>query len=437
MNEEFLERMKDLLGKEYPDYLACMQEQPRRGFRVNTLKTDAAELFACSDLHPQKSPFAANGYYTDAPAGVGFTPAYLGGLFYLQEPSASAAVTILDPKPGMKVLDLCAAPGSKTTQIAEALQGSGYLVANEYAANRSGILVENVERCGTPGCTVLNADTKDVADAFAGFFDMVLCDAPCSGEGMFRKNEEAQKEWSLANVKLCAERQAYILDNAYRCLNKGGTLVYSTCTFAVEENEAQVLSFLERHPDMEMVDAGVSFGRRALDYGHGISKAVRIFPMDGGEGHFIAKMRKQGEPEEVSLRLMKSDPLPKFVREFLQDQLQKPYPYYLLKQGRLYGGTAPFVSCGKCRIRRHQVYLGEVKQNRFEPSHHFYMSSFTGFLHTADLNEEEIRRYLHGEQISHPCKKGWTAVAWRGHIMGGGKSDGRVIKNKYPKQYRI
>ena len=232
MNDLFLERMREMLKDEYPAYLEKLNDPARKGLRINTLKITPDDFFACTNYELEKSPFAKNGYYANIKSGVGFTPEHMAGFFYIQEPSASSAVTILDPKPGMKVLDMCAAPGSKSTQISEMLEQEGLLVANEIHPTRSRILLENIERCGSANTIVLNNDPKDISKAFPEFFDMVLCDAPCSGEGMFRKEDQAVEQWSLENVQACALRQSYILEEAYKCLKPGGTMVYSTCTFA-------------------------------------------------------------------------------------------------------------------------------------------------------------------------------------------------------------
>ncbi len=287
----------------------------------------------------------------------------MAGFFYIQEPSASSAVTILDPKPGMKVLDMCAAPGSKSTQISEMLEQDGLLVANEIHPTRARVLLENIERCGSANTIVLNNDPQDISKAFPEFFDMVLCDAPCSGEGMFRKEDQAVEQWSLENVQACAVRQSCILDEAYKCLKPGGTMVYSTCTFAMEENEKCMLKFVQEHPDMHLVPIEVNFGRKAFDLGSHTDYARRIFPMDGGEGHFIAKLHKDGEPTESTKKVMQSQPLPKEAKEFFDTFFVKQYPYYFVKNDKVYGGIQPFYEVGKCHLLRHQVFLGEIEKN--------------------------------------------------------------------------
>ena len=437
MNELFLKQMQELLKDEYPAYFACLDQKPQRGYRINTLKTTPEELFSILDLPQKKTPFCKNGYYMDERSGIGRTPEYMAGAFYMQEPSASSAVTVLNPIKGMKVLDLCAAPGSKSTQIAEALDHEGLLVANEINPTRCRILVENIERHGCDNVIVCNSDTGHIADQFEGFFDAVLCDAPCSGEGMMRKEEEAGRQWSMELIDNCARLQKEILHNAWRCLRPGGTLVYSTCTLNEKENELQILQFLKDHPDMHMEDAGARFGRRGLISERNVDLSVRIFPMDGGEGHFIARMHKDGDEPSSSLSVMKSDAISKEALKQVNALLEKTYPYYFMKQGRLYGGNCPFYDTGKVRLARHQVLIGEEKKGRFEFAHSFFMSAHSPFRNQIDMNEEECRRYLHGEQIERNVSRGWYAMCYHGFVLGGAKGDGRVLKNKYPKSLRL
>lgn len=437
MNEAYLKRMEEMLKDEYPAYLEMLDHPARRGFRVNPLKCTEEELFELTGISHEKSPFAEDSWYTDEEAGIGFTPAHLSGLFYMQEPSASSAVAILRPEPGMKVLDLCAAPGSKTTQIAGMMKNKGLIVANEFNANRARILVENIERFGASNVIVVNADTKDVADAYEEYFDAVLCDAPCSGEGMMRRESVAVSQWTPELVLSCAALQSEILDNAYRALRPGGVLVYSTCTFSMEENELQVEAFLKRHPDMHLEETGVTFGRESFPIGTETIRARRIFPMDGGEGHFAVRLRKdEREFTPRSLNVLKGAELPSAVRKEIEAVIKEPYPYYFVYKDRVYGGSAPFTQTGRCRLMRHQVLIGEMKNGRFEFSHHFFMSAWSAFRNTVELNDEETARYLHGEQINKPVKKGWYAVCSHSHVLGGAKSDGKSLKNRYPKNMR-
>ncbi len=436
MNEVFLAGMRKMLKDEYPAYLKETEKESRRGFRVNTLKISEEEFFSLTGFAREKSPFAEHAYYLNE-ASAGSTPAYAAGLFYIQEPSAGSAVTIMRPKPGMKILDLCAAPGSKTTQIAEYMQNQGLLVANEINPKRAAVLRQNTERIGAANVLVLNSSPAEIADRFSGYFDMVLCDAPCSGEGMFRKNNDAQMYWSKEAVLSCAARQRSILESAYECLNKGGVLVYSTCTFSMEENEENMQWFCEKYPDMHIEDSGVGFGREAFECFKGSTRARRIFPMDGGEGHFICRLRKDGTGEESRLSLLKGDRIPDEAVHFLKEHLSVQYPYYYCYKGKVYGGTFPFIDPGKCRIVRHQVLLGEMKNGRFEADYAMCQSSFGRMNSIIELSQNEAVSYLHGLTISKQFKKGYYAVSFAGHPLGLVKSDGQILKNKYPREYRL
>lgn len=434
MNKEFLKQMQDILKDEYPAYLKCLEKKPYRGFRVNPLKTSETHLFSVVDIAHTKSPYASYGYYTDD-TKYGYTPEYMAGAFYMQEASASSAVTILQPKQNCKILDMCASPGSKTTQILEMLHDTGILVANEIDHKRAQVLLENVERNGAKNCVVTNSDTSLLAIQFPSYFDMVLCDAPCSGEGMMRKNEEAITQWSPQLVEHCAALQKEILENAYTCLNADGILVYSTCTLNMQENEYQILQFLKAHPDMEMMDSGVSFGRKALIQEYDIDKAIRIYPMNQAEGHFIAKMHKKGQPVNAKIKILKSN-IPDICKQALTSTTHTVFPYLYYKNDKLYGGIHPFIDTGKVNCLRQQVYIGECKKNRFEFSHHFFMCAHNDFMYRYEMDDKQVKQYMHGEQISAIVQKGWVAMCYHGLVIGGAKSDGNALKNKYPKALR-
>ena len=294
-----------------------------------------------------------------------------------------------------------------------------------------------MERNGAANAVVLNADTKEIADTFPAFFDAVLCDAPCSGEGMFRKSDDAVNDWSVANVQKCAALQKVILENAYRCLKPGGTMVYSTCTFSKEENEENMSWFVANHPDMEIEWPNVPFGRHAFDCGNGTVNALRIFPMDRGEGHFICRLHKNGTGSGSEHKCMKTTEIPKSVIETLNEILEEPYPYIYRKNERVYGGLMPFYDCGKCHIVKDQVLLGVIEKNdRFEPDHHLALSTASHFRHVVDLDDEMLKKYMHGEQLALKTDKGYCLITWHGFAMGLGKSDGQSIKNKLPKGLR-
>ena len=342
--EAFLERMQRMLGEEYGDFLEVFGQEKYQALRLNPLKMgvdgrSAAEKYAIkgdgeetvSDTgfaHLTKVPWAEDGYYYAASDQPGKHPYHEAGLYYIQEPSAMLPVELLGAQPGERILDLCAAPGGKSTQIAARLRGRGFLLCNEIHPARAKILSENVERMGIPNACVVNETPEHLAELFLEYFDRILVDAPCSGEGMFRKNEAACEEWSPENVKRCAERQDGILDCAARMLRPGGRLVYSTCTFAPEENEGSISRFLSRHEDFEIlpvkkekmeltgcdgvpdfisVSNGPSDCLQAVDgccedqaLMHGLQDTLRLWPQRiKGEGHYAALLRKAGSlPQE-------------------------------------------------------------------------------------------------------------------------------------------
>ena len=325
--EEFCSRMRKMLGEEYPAFLESYEGKRYQALRLNPLKGNPEGFFARTGLELEQVPWCREGFYygdgTDAIARQpGKHPYHEAGVYYIQEPSAMAPVEYLDARPGMRILDLCAAPGGKSTQIAGKMQGQGILVSNEIHPARAGILSENMERMGVRNGIVTNETPGRLAEHFPEYFDRILVDAPCSGEGMFRKNDGAAEEWSLQNVRMCAERQDEILEEAYRMLAPGGRLVYSTCTFAPEEDEGSVAGFLMRHSDIHVVLAepfpGMEAGRAEwLDENFSdehaeqiservseqlagqIGRTIRLWPHHlKGEGHFAAVLEKKGEPED-------------------------------------------------------------------------------------------------------------------------------------------
>lgn len=307
--EYFERRERALLGDRFDALYAAPQETAARGVTVSALRAAPEQFAAQADFPVEPSPFCKAGFVVQDPAfKPGRHPYHHAGVFYSQEPSASSAAPLLGVRPGMRVLDTCAAPGGKSSQLAAALGGQGLLVSNEFVAARAEVLRSNLERMGVPNAVVLNEDTGRIAAALPEFFDRVLVDAPCSGEGMFRKEAVAVTQHCEALVKQCAALGVQILDNAAACLAPGGEMIYSTCTFAPEEDEGQVAAFLQRHPEFTLADV---FGN--VDYSFGspgeanrtgglpldVSKVRRIWPCQGGEGHFIARLVKAGTPRAL------------------------------------------------------------------------------------------------------------------------------------------
>ncbi|WP_379153733.1 RsmB/NOP family class I SAM-dependent RNA methyltransferase [Paenibacillus sp. sgz5001063] len=289
----FMQRMKEMLGPEYEQYAESYKETPYGGIRANTLKITVEKLLALSPFKLAPIPWCPSGFYTEEGARPGKHPYYHAGLYYIQEPSAMAPVELLGVEPGDRVLDLCAAPGGKSTQIAAKLQGEGLLVSNDLHPERTKALAKNLELYGVRNGIVLNESPERIAAAFPDFFDRILIDAPCSGEGMFRKDEEMVKQWEPATPLKYAAMQRDILNSAVKALKPGGTMVYSTCTFATEENEGTIREFLDGHPEFSLVNVG---GTNSFAPGlNGLTEAARLWPHKvKGEGHFMAVLRHDG-----------------------------------------------------------------------------------------------------------------------------------------------
>lgn len=375
------------------------------------------------------SLFSKNSFYVDS--ALGNHPFHIAGAFYLQEPSASAPVEIMDVQPNDIVLDLCAAPGSKSTQIAQSLGDKGFLLSNEIDSKRVKILLSNMERMGIVNMAVTNMTPESICSKLEGCFDKVLVDAPCSGEGMMKKHEIAKDNWSLDNVLFCAKRQKEILSQAYKALKKEGILVYSTCTYAREENEDVIEWLLNEYEDMELINIEASFGREGF-----IPGVRRIFPMDHGEGHFIAKLKKKSGIEK-NISNLKSSPLDTLVKSFLKDQIMEDDYYFYVDHDKVYMMKRPFMDLKKIKVLRQGLYIGDIIKKRFEPAHAFYMANCLKYLKTVDVSIETMDKFMHGLEIEQESKKGYVALSYKGINFGFGKSDGKRIKNKIPKGLRL
>ena len=342
-----------------------------------------------------------------------------------------APVALLDPQPGERVCDLCAAPGGKSTQIAGRMGGEGFLLCNEWSPKRAKILSRNIERMGVSNALVTNENVENLAKRFAGFFDRVLVDAPCSGEGMFRKEEAAVTDWSQETVEMCARRQAEILNSAAKLVRPGGRLVYSTCTFAPEEDEGAVAAFLESHPDFSPEILETPWFAPVENGGH------RMWPHKLlGEGHFAAVLRKN-EGEEGDPPISGGEKLPKEWLSFAKEMgIQLPEGKAVSFGQNLFWAPAEMPDIQKLKVLRPGLELGEVKKGRFEPAHALALwLKDCANVQSYGADSEEMKAYIHGEVVSSE-KKGWCLVQADGYSIGWGKGDGRVLKNHYPKGLR-
>lgn len=425
--EAFLLRMKNQLGEEYEEYLKSLERPRAVALRFNPLKGERPDL----PFVGGKVPWEEMGCYYDPTARPGLHVYHEAGVYYLQEASAMAPVVLLDPQPGERVCDLCAAPGGKTTQIAGRMGGEGFLLCNEINPKRAKILSRNIERMGVANALVTNEHPETLAARFPGFFQRVLVDAPCSGEGMFRKEEAAVTDWSPETVEMCARRQREILRSAARLVAPGGRLVYSTCTFAPEEDEGAVASFLEEHPEFtpESVEAPWFTPGKPGNY--------RMWPHKLlGEGHFAAVLRKEGG-EEGEISPMKGETLPKPWKEFARSMgITLPDGKCVPFGSSLYWAPAELPELGGLKVLRPGLELGTVKKDRFEPAHALalWLKSCEN-VQDYPPESREMAAYLHGEVVPSE-KKGWCLVTAGGYSIGWGKGDGQMLKNHYPKGLR-
>ena len=425
--EAFLLRISTQLGAEFPAFLESLERPRAVALRFNPLKGGAPSL----PFVGQSVPWEPQGYYYDPDSRPGLHVYHEAGVYYLQEASAMAPVALLDPQPGEKVCDLCAAPGGKTTQIAGRMLGQGFLLCNEINPKRAKILSRNIERMAVANALVTNEHPERLAERFEGFFDRVLVDAPCSGEGMFRKEEAAVTDWSQETVEMCARRQAEILHSAAKMVRPGGRLVYSTCTFAPEEDEEAVAAFLAAHPEFSPEVIETPWFVPAPNGGH------RMWPHKLlGEGHFAAVLRKSGG-EEIHHAPSPGGKLPKEWLEFAKELgIQLPEGKAVSFGQNLFWAPADMPDIGRLKVLRPGLELGEVKKGRFEPAHALALW-LDDCKNTAsfDPDSDEIKAYIHGDVVA-STQKGWTLVKAGPYSIGWAKGDGRVLKNHYPKGLR-
>ena len=424
---EFLNRMEKMLGEEYPAYLSSLERPRAVALRFNPLKGEKPKLpFVLENV-----PWEENGYYYAPDARPGLHPYHEAGVYYLQEASAMSAVALLDPKPGEKICDLCAAPGGKTTQIAGRMAGEGFLLCNEINPKRAKILSQNIERLGVANALVTNEHPGSLSQHLPGFFDRVLVDAPCSGEGMFRKEETAVTDWSEETVAMCAQRQGHILDAAGELVRPGGRLVYSTCTFAPEENEETVRAFLSRNEDFTLEDVDAPWFEKV---GTGM---FRLWPHKlKGEGHFVAVLRKTAGDEGNALE-EKGQNLPTEWNEFAREAgVSLPKGKAIAFGETVYWAPCEMPSIRGIKVLRPGLELGEARKGRFLPAHALALWLKDGKnTQSYGADSKEMTAYLHGETV--PSEKvGWCLVQVDGYTIGWGKGDGRILKNHYPKGLR-
>ncbi len=444
--ERFTERMKFLLGEEYEAFEKALGEPNVRGIRVNTAKISVKDFTERTSLTLSPIEYADDGFIPDEIEGIGNTAEHHSGMFYVQDPGAMATVKALNIQSGWRVLDACSAPGGKASQIASAIGEDGILLANEYVPKRAKIIVSNFERLGIKNAVVTSLDTARFAEMFSSYFDLVLCDAPCSGEGMFRKYSEAIGEWSEDNVRLCAERQKKILDNLAPVVRQGGYLLYSTCTYSVEENEETVAKFLEYHPDFSICEVSKNLHGFTASGLCGMDMARRFYPhLAKGEGQFIALLKKRENSSNLPTILYKeslkqpSKEEKAVFEKFISDNINGEIPGRIIKWGELLCIIPHELPIPPYSVFMPGVLLGEVKNRLFFPHHQFFSAYGRQFRLQEPLchGDTRVKKYLRGEEIDSTAGgSGWCSVTYEGVPLGGGKISGGKIKNHYPKGLR-
>ncbi|PKM39771.1 MAG: hypothetical protein CVV04_08290 [Firmicutes bacterium HGW-Firmicutes-9] len=425
--EAYLHRMRSQLGeREFAAYLAAMERQPRRALRVNLLKITAEDFSAQADFSLTPTGILPESFFFEDDVAIGRHPLHAAGLCYVQEPAAQAPAALTEAGRGMTVLDLCAAPGGKTTQLAAMMHNTGLLVANEPVRSRAEILAGNIERLGVTNALVTCMRPDALANSLGACFDVVLVDAPCSGEGMFRKDDTAVREWSEEHVLACATRQEQILESAALLLKPGGRLVYSTCTFSREENEGAIERFLSAHADFSLIELR------------------RMYPHSSvGEGQFMAVLVRAGEATSaalVALTAPAGERIPAF-EAFWRETFSINQPTaMLLPDGRVL--IPPALLPRELRVLhvvRAGVFAGELKNGRFTPNHALAMAyPANAFRATVPLEAGALTRFLAGETVAcNPALSGWCPATVLGHPVGWGKAVEGTLKNHIPKGLRI
>ncbi|UQS83556.1 RsmB/NOP family class I SAM-dependent RNA methyltransferase [Bombilactobacillus thymidiniphilus] len=443
---EFVEKYQTLMGDKAPDFLASFDLPATHGFRLNPQKVQATLI---QESLEREVPGVSHGYYGQID-GKGID--HVAGWLYSQDPSAMNVAQFANPQVGERVLDLCAAPGGKSTQLLALMQDKGLLVANEIDTKRARVLSSNLERWGAKNAVVTNNSPEELAQFFAGFFDRIIVDAPCSGEGLFRKDPKAMTYWSSAYVQKCAQRQRDILQEAVKMLRPGGYLIYSTCTFAPEEDEQNIAWLLQNYdlkvqsvPKDPQMDSGQpNWGDGNLE----LAKAVRLFPQHYyGEGHFICVLQNQATKQMKSPKLTINSKLSpsyfaswqEFQKNTFNQSVQIDTHLYVNKQ-TLYQTAWDFDTQMHPKILRNGLKLGEFKKQRFEPNHALVMALHAAdFKQVIDLSAEQYQRFIHGEALLLPQQinfKGFVAVSYQHKIFSWGKLVQQQLKNFYPKGLR-
>ncbi|MDB7980749.1 RsmF rRNA methyltransferase first C-terminal domain-containing protein [Faecalicoccus pleomorphus] len=439
--ENYIQQMKELLKDDFEAYMQSFEQERYYGLRINTNKISVEDFLKISPFPLEPIPWTDNGFYYQGDKKPAKHPYYYAGLYYLQEPSAMLPAQILPIEEGEYVLDTCAAPGGKSTELAAKLQNTGLLLSNDISTSRCQGLIKNLELSGSYNTWVCSEDLIDLSKRFAEIFDKILVDAPCSGEGMFRKEPHLISSWQERDDTYYPPIQKEILSCAIDMLKPGGMIVYSTCTFSTKENEEVIQDALHRHSDLHLVPIPKQPG---FSSGIGMEECVRLFPHKiKGEGHFVALLQKEGNASKKVVKKENSS-LPGAFKEFLKIcSFDFSKGCFSIKNDKIIWSPQQLPEQRRWRLLRSGLICGEIKKNHFEPSQAFALAlKKSQFKNTVDLSVDDPRviKYLKGETIDikdrDTTSKGWILVCVDGFPLGFGKIDKGIIKNKYSKGWR-
>lgn len=441
--------MKNLLKEDFEEFEKSFYHNPYKGVRINRLKIDNNNFEKICPFEIKSVDWSKEGYYLsqDTIEKPGKHPYYHCGLYYIQEPSAMFPVEILNPKPGDKVLDICAAPGGKTTQICSKMQNKGIVIANDINPKRTIALLKNIETFGISNCIVTNTTPEKIVETFDGYFDKILLDAPCSGEGMFRKDIKNVKRYNDDSVEEYCEMQKGILKHIPKLLKPGGKLVYSTCTFSPEENEGSINWFIKEYPEFKLLDIfidGLEDGRPEWINGDAsISKSKRAWPHKiKGEGHYIALLEKSsGEDIKHSSFKVNSDKLEPYIEFANKYELPKKYLVNVhYDNEKVFLIPKDMIEFSKLKIKNLGLHIGNIKNNRFTPSQALAMAlKINEFNNVINLKADDINtiRYLKGETLLVKGTSGWRLICVDGYSVGWAKQNQNMLKNCYKREWRM
>ncbi|GMQ60523.1 RsmB/NOP family class I SAM-dependent RNA methyltransferase [Vallitalea sediminicola] len=444
--DKYTARMKDLLKDDYEKYIDSFNEERFYGLRVNNLKIDATEFKKISPFNLDKIHWISNGYYYAKEDLPSKHPYYYAGLYYLQEPSAMTPAELFNIDPYDRVLDLCAAPGGKSTELGAKLKGTGVLVSNDISASRAKGLLKNIELSGISNSIVLSETPEKLSNYFPEYFNKILVDAPCSGEGMFRKDNSMIKNWSGESVKYYSDIQSSILPHAAKMLSPGGYILYSTCTFSPSENEEIISGFLNGHKEFELMNLPNSdgFDRGKTEWSssdkYDLSKTVRLWPHKiKGEGHFVALLHKkessianQYKNYTINSKEKEYSVFTDFEEEYLNTRFDRSRLQVINE--KLYHMPEEIPELKGLRLLRTGLYLGDIKKNRFEPSQALACSlakeHFNNIVN-LDIMDDNVIRYLKGETLQIEGAKGWNLICVNNFPLGFAKKVNNLLRNKY------